>query len=131
MNSSTQSESDIKSALAFIQSAIFFDNISKQEFRDAQFMKVVVGDYGKLLPGIDEIKDELEGTGISAYEWSENPRIRGKIKEMASAEYNAGGSEKAITVIEKMTDTELKKWLTGAVINDMGLGVKIIINGGK
>lgn len=131
MNSSTQSEADIKSALAFIQNAKFFENISKQEYRDAQFMKVVVGDYSKLLPGINEIKDELEGTGISAYEWSENPRIRGKIKEMASAEYNAGGSEKAIKVIDNMSDTELKQWLTDLVKKDMGLGVKIIINGGK
>ena len=131
MNSSTQSESDIKSALAFIQNAKFFENISKQEYRDAQFMKVVVGDYSKLLPGINEIKDELEGTGISAYEWSENPRIRGKIKEMASAEYNAGGSEKAIKVIDNMSDSELKQWLTDLVKKDMGLGVKIIINGGK
>ena len=131
MNSSTQSESDIKSALAFIQNAKFFENISKQEFRDAKFMKVVVGDYNKLLPGINEIRNELEETGISAYEWSENPSIRSKIKELASAEYNAGGSEKAVKVIENMSDTELKRWLTDLVKKDMGLGVKIIINGGK
>ena len=47
---------------------------------------------------------------------------------MAAAEYNAGGSDKVVRIIEGMGDTELKKWLTDIVKKDMGLGVKIIIN---
>lgn len=47
---------------------------------------------------------------------------------MAAAEYNAGGSDKVVNIIECMDDAELKKWLTDIVRKDMGLGVKIIIN---
>jgi hypothetical protein len=70
----------------------------------------------------------LEGTGISAYEWNDNPSITSKVSGMADAEYNAGGSDKAVNIIEGMDDAELKKWLTDIVRKDMGLGVKIIIN---
>lgn len=47
---------------------------------------------------------------------------------MASAEYNAGGSDKAANIIDSMDGPELKKWLTEIVRKDMGLGIKIIIN---
>ena len=40
----------------------------------------------------------------------------------------AGGSDKAVQVIEEMKDDELKKWLTEIVKKDMSLGVKIIVN---
>ena len=47
---------------------------------------------------------------------------------MAAAEYNAGGSDKVVDIIEGMGDAELKKWLTDVVRRDIDLGVKIIIN---
>ena len=47
---------------------------------------------------------------------------------MAAAEYNAGGSDKVVNIIESMDDAELKMWLTDIVRKDMSLGVKIIIN---
>ncbi len=47
---------------------------------------------------------------------------------MATAEYNAGGSDKVVSIIEGMDDAELKKWLTDVVRKDIDLGVKIIIN---
>lgn len=77
---------------------------------------------------IEEVREMLESTGISAYEWNNSPVIRNKISSKASAEYNAGGSDKAVQVIEKMKDDELKKWLTEIVKKDMSLGVKIIVN---
>lgn len=51
-----------------------------------------------------------------------------KVSSMAAVEYNAGGSDKVVDIIEGMNDAELKKWLTDIVRKDMGLGVKIIIN---
>ena len=36
-----------------------------------------------------------------------------------------------LQVIENMSDTELKQWLTDLVKKDLGLGVQILINGGK
>lgn len=128
LNSSTQSETDIKEALAFIKEADFFDEIASADYRDKCFAKRIIGDYTSLISDIDAVRDTLESTGISAYEWNDNPTIMSKVSSMAAAEYNAGGSDKVVDIIEGMNDAELKKWLTDIVRKDMGLGVKIIIN---
>lgn len=128
LNNSTQSEADIKEALAFLKEADFFDEIASSEFRDKCFTKCIIGDYTSLISDIDAVRDALESTGISAYEWNDNPSIRSKVSGMADAEYNAGGSDKVVNIIEGMGDAELKKWLTDIVRKDMGLGLKIIIN---
>ena len=128
LNSSAQSEADIKEALAFLQKADFFDDIASADYRDKCFAKCVIGDYTSLISDIGAVRDALEGTGISAYEWNDNPSISSKVSGMADAEYNAGGSDKAVGIIEGMDDAELKKWLTDIVRKDVGLGVKIIIN---
>lgn len=123
-----QSEADIKEALAFIKEADFFDEIASADYRDKCFAKRIIGDYTSLISDIDAVRDTLESTGISAYEWNDNPTIMSKVSSMAAAEYNAGGSDKVVDIIEGMNDAELKKWLTDIVRKDMGLGVKIIIN---
>lgn len=128
MNSSTQSEADIKEALAFLEGADFFDDLASDEFRDACFAKRIIGDYISLLPDINTVRDALESTGIGAYEWNDNPTIRSKVSSMASAEYNAGGSDKVVNIIDAMKEPDLKQWLIDIVKKDMGLGVKIIIN---
>ena len=123
-----QYEVDIKEALAFLTRADFFEDIASEDYRNKWFAKRIIGDYSSLLSDIDYIRDQLESTGISAYEWNDNPTIRSKISSMASAEYNAGGSDKVVEIIEGMDGAELKRWLTDIVKKDMGLGVKIIIN---
>lgn len=50
---------------------------------------------------------------------------------MASAEYNAGGSDSAIKTIDSMGENELREWLKKLVAGDMELGIKIISNGGQ
>lgn len=128
LNSSTQSEADIKEALEFLQKADFFDDIASADYRDECFAKHIIGDYTSLISDMNAVRDALESNGISAYEWNDNPSIRSKVDSMANAEYNAGGSDKVVDIIESMDDAELKKWLTDIVRKDMGLGIKIIIN---
>ena len=91
-------------------------------------MRRIIGDYISLLPDINTVRDALESTGIGAYEWNDNPTIRSKVSSMASAEYNAGGSDKVVNIIDAMKEPDLKQWLIDIVKKDMGLGVKIIIN---
>lgn len=131
LNSSVQSESDIKSALAFCQRSTFFDRISSAEYRDSCFMQKIVGTYSELLPNIIAIRAAFEKTSVHPYEWFESPVIKQRIKEMAKAEYDAGGSDAAITTIDSMPVDQLKEWLKDLAIKDMELGVKIIRNGGK
>lgn len=128
LNSSTQSEADIKEALTFLQKADFFNDIASADYRDKCFATCIIGDYTSLISDIEVVRDTLESTGISAYDWNDNPSVRSKVFCMAATEYNAGGSDKVVNIIGGMDDAELKKWLTDIVRKDMSLGVKIIIN---
>ena len=65
------------------------------------------------------------------YDWIENPAVKSKIKSLAEAEYNAGGSDLVINTIDKMSDSELKSWLKDVVKKDIELGLRIITNGVK
>lgn len=131
LNSSQHSESEIKMALEFCEGADFFDVIADSDYRNKCFMEQIVGCYSKLLPDITEIRSALEDTDIAPYDWADDPRIKAKIKNMASVEYNAGGSDAAINTIESMPIDQLKTWLKQLAVSDMELGVKIISNGGK
>lgn len=131
LNSATQTEAEIRFAFDFLKTAEFFQDIEDAAYRDRCFKKTILGDYEKLLPDISEIRDILENMGVDAYDWNDSPAVRTKIVALADAEYNAGGSKKAIDVIDGMSDEDLKKWLIDAVEKDMGLGVKIIANGRK
>lgn len=131
LNSSVQSESEIKSALAFLESATFFEQLEDSAYRDQCFIKRVMGYYVKLLPDIQTVRNELEGLAVDPYDWSDDPRVQAKIKSMANAEYNAGGSDSAIKTIDSMGERELRDWLKKLVTGDMELGIKIISNGGQ
>lgn len=131
LNSSQHSESEIKMALEFCEGADFFDVIADSDYRNKCFMEQIVGCYSKLLPDITAIRSALEDTDIAPYDWADDPRIKAKIKNMASVEYNAGGSDAAINTIESMPIDQLKPWLKQLAVSDMELGVKIISNGGK
>lgn len=131
LNSSQHSESEIKMALEFCEGADFFDVIADSDYRNKCFMEQIVGCYSKLLPDITAIRSALEDTDIAPYDWADDPRIKAKIKNMASVEYNAGGSDAAINTIESMPIDQLKTWLKQLEVSDMELGVKIISNGGK
>ena len=131
LNSSVQSESEIKSALAFLESATFFEQLADSAYRDQCFIKRVMGYYVKLLPDIKTVRNELEGLTVDPYDWSDDPRVQAKIKSMANAEYNAGGSDSAIKTIDSMGERELRDWLKKLVTGDMELGIKIISNGGQ
>ena len=131
LNSSQHSESEIKMALEFCEGADFFDVIADSDYRNKCFMEQIVGCYSKLLPDITAIRSALEDTDIAPYDWADDPRIKAKIKNMASVEYNAGGSDAAINTIESMPIDQLKTWLKQLAVSDMELGVKIISNGRK
>ena len=131
LNSSQHSESEIKMALEFCEGADFFDVVADSDYRNKCFMEQIVGCYSKLLPDITAIRSALEDTDIAPYDWADDPRIKAKIKNMASVEYNAGGSDAAINTIESMPIDQLKTWLKQLAVSDMELGVKIISNGGK
>ncbi len=131
LNSTIQSDADIKSTIELLEKSNFYAEIADSSYRDQCFRDVIIGDYSNMLANVNVVREAVDAIGIEAYEWMDSPAVKNKIKSMASAEYNAGGSEIAVCTIDKMTDSELRSWLKELVKKDIELGIKIITNGGK
>lgn len=64
------------------------------------------------------------------YDWATHPHIQEKIRDLAKADYEAGGSDKAINKINSWGKDELRDRLIALVKENMALGIEII-NGGE
>lgn len=132
LNSKTASEYDIKFAISFLQdNESIFADIADSDFRDQKFMERIVAPYQVLLSDINTIRSNLMSLDIDVYDWAINPAVTKKIRDMANAEYNAGGSDKALDIIDSMSDAELKSRLKELTKHDSELGIKILTSGRK
>lgn len=132
LNNKTASESDINFAISFLKdNEAIFSDIADSDFRDKKFMEKIVAPYQILLPDINTIRSKLKSLDVDVYDWAIDPTVRNKIRDMANAEYNAGGSDKAIDIIDSMSDAELKSRLKELTKHDSELGIKILISGRK
>lgn len=125
-----QSESEIQSAQDFLirlSEAGFFDKINSKEYRDTCFLSQIVKPYTAILPSADEVRCKLEKLAIESYDWNTSPLVADRVKEIARAHYDAGGSDRAIAKIDSISDIdELKAWLKSKVQSDMEFGIQII-----
>ena len=124
-------DTDIKSTIEFLENASFFAEIGDASYRDTCFREIVIGEYAKMLTDLNYVKDAIDAMGYDVYEWIDNPEVKNKIKALAIAEYNAGGSDNVVSFIETMPDADVKSWLSELVKKDMDLGLRIISSGGK
>lgn len=131
LNRSWATDAEIEAALAFLGTTRLFDVIADEGKRNALFERSVIGEYRPLLPDLDKVRDELERLSVDTYEWHENPSVKSRVKQLAEAEYNAGGSDKAILKIDEMDDALLKQYLKRLVAGNMTVGIEIITDGGK
>lgn len=132
LNSQFQSDAEINMALDWMQkNGDFFVKLNNPVHAEQCFVSTMLGDYSAVLTNVDEVKEQLEKMPIAIYDWYNSPAIKDRIKQLFSAEYNAGGSDRAISVIERMSDAELKNKLIKLVKEDMELGLRIICNGDK
>jgi hypothetical protein len=53
------------------------------------------------------------------------------VKQLAEAEYNAGGSDKVLMKIDEMDDAQLKQYLKRLVKDSMTVGIEILANVGR
>lgn len=108
--------------------AQLFDSLNDKRKIDEAFCSIL-GTYRKILIDIEKVRDSLDTLPIDVYEWYSHPCIHEKICELAKAEYDAGGSDKAIAKINSMSSDELKEHLISLVKESMTLGIEIIIGG--
>jgi hypothetical protein len=85
-----------------------------------------------LLPDLDKVRDTLDRLSVDTYDWRDNPSVKGKVRQLAEAEYNAGGSDKVLLKIDEMDDAQLKQYLKRLIKDSITVGIEILANeGGK
>lgn len=129
LNRNWGTDSEIKSALAFLESTTLFCILADKEQRNAAFKRDIVGQYSTLLPDLDKIRDTLDRLSVDTYDWRDNPVVKGRVKQLAEAEYNAGGSDKVLLKIDEMDDAQLKRYLKRLVKGSITVGIEILANG--
>jgi hypothetical protein len=128
LNRSWGTDSEIKAAIAFLESTKLFDILGDEEKRNEAFKRDIIGEYRTLLPDIDKVRDTLDHLSVDTYDWRDNPSVKSKVKQLAEAEYNAGGSDKVLKKIDGMDDAQLKQYLKLLVKDNMTVGIEILAN---
>lgn len=122
-------DGEINAAIAFLESTCLFEVLCDEGKRNEAFVRGIIGDYRSLLPNVDKVRDVLERLTVETYDWRGNPSVENKIKQLAEAEYYAGGSDKALSKIDLMDDAQLKLYLKRLVKENMTVGIEIITSG--
>lgn len=128
LNRNGGTDAEIRYALAFLESTTIFDVLADDEQRNTAFKRDIVGEYSALLPDLDKVRDTLDRLSVDTYDWRDNPSVKGKIKQLAEAEYNAGGSDKVLLKIDEMNDAQLKQYLKRLVKDNITVGIEILTN---
>jgi hypothetical protein len=130
LNRNWGTDYEIKSALAFLESTTLFEILSDGEKRNSAFKQDIIGVYSTLLPDLDKVRDALDHLSVDVYDWRDNPGVKAKVEQLAKAEYNAGGSDKALLKIDEMDGAQLKQYLKRLVKDSITVGIEVLANGG-
>jgi len=131
LNRSWGTDSEVKTALAYLESTMLFSMLSDEKKRDAAFKQDIIGTYSALLPDLNKVRDALDHLSVDVYDWRDNPSIKSRIAQLADAEYNAGGSDRVLLKIDKIDEADLKKYLMQLVKDNITVGIEILTNGGR
>jgi len=130
LNQSNPPEFAIKDALAFLENASFFEDLHSVEKRDEAFIKYIIGGYSRMLTTA-KVRERLERLTIEPYDWFSHPAVQVEVKKLAEAEYFAGGSDTALSILGKMTDSERDIYIKRLVKENVSVGIEIITRGGN
>lgn len=129
INRGNGSEDELKMALDYLNNTHIYESLNNADAVNNAF-KHMLGTYANILTDIENVRDRLEQLPISTYDWDNDPNIRELIKSLAGAEYEAGGSDKAVSKIRSMDDKDLREYLISLVKKDITIGIGIL-NGGN
>ena len=129
LNRTWAPDAEITATIDYLESTCIFEILSDETKRNEAFIHGIIGEYRSLLPNADNVRDTLERLTVDTFDWRGNPCVENKIKQLAEAEYNAGGSDKALFKIDHMDDAQLKLYLKRLVKENMTVGIEIINRG--
>jgi len=114
-------------ALKYIDSILWWNDLSSEEKRDTAFVKGVSKEYSALI-GINEAKDYLLRTVTDEpYHWWSNDTVRAKLRELAMLRYNATGADRALKIIDNLGNPDkVKEYLTRLIKENITIGLEII-----
>jgi hypothetical protein len=125
------SDTEIKEAIGYLKKTSLFTVLSDEKKRNEAFVKDIIGEYQILLPNLNDVRDKLELLTVDTYGWRDNPSVKSKVRQLAEAEYNAGGSKKVLKKIDKMDDTKVKQYLKKLIKESMSVGIEILSDTGE
>jgi len=128
LNRNGGTDAEIKASLAFLESTTLFDVLADDDKRNTAFNRDIVGEYSALLPDLDKVRNTLDHLSVDTYDWRDNPSVKSKVKRLAEAEYNAGGSDRVLQKIDEMDDAQLKQYLKRLVKESITVGIEILAN---
>lgn len=128
INSGVGTEEDFENALEFLQDSDILDSLNNSEKVDNAF-RLLLGSYSGLLGDLGKVRDSLQTLQVEPYEWDTHPSVKEKIEELARAEYDAGGSDRVINLINNMDDQSLRNELIKIVKKDIQVGIGILDGG--
>ena len=131
LNRNWGTDNEIKAALQYLKKTKLFDVLHDEKLRNEAFISGVIGEYRILLSDINKVRDTLENLLIDTYDWRDNPNVKEKVKKLAEAEYNSGGSDKILKKIDEMDGVQLKLYLKRLVKNSITVGIEILTDEGK
>jgi hypothetical protein len=128
LNRNGGTDAEIKASLIFLESTTLFDVFADDDKRNTAFNRDIVGEYSALLPDLDKVRYALDRLSVDTYDWRDNPSVKSKVKQLAEAEYNAGGSDRVLQKIDEMDDAQLKQYLKRLVKDNITVGIEILAN---
>ena len=127
LNRSHPDAASVAKAKEYLEKATFYPIMEDKEALDRIFTNSIIKSYAVMLTDVEEVKDYLSSRLSEApYDWFGLPAVDKKLKQMAEAKYNQGGSEKAIEKIEKMDVNEVRRYLKELIKDNMTVGIEII-----
>ncbi|PKM78481.1 MAG: hypothetical protein CVU90_01710 [Firmicutes bacterium HGW-Firmicutes-15] len=131
LNQHNPPEFAIKTALAHLETATFFADLSDDSKCKEAFRKHIFGEYSKILKDIGVVLDKLDRLTIEPYDWFSHPQVKETIRKLAEAEYNAGGSDRALAILSAMTSEQRDEYIKRLVTENISVGIEIITRGGE
>lgn len=118
---------DVDSAIDYLnKKPSFVKKMDSQSEIDSAFAKEVLGQYSSMVGDLNEIRLELEDTGIDVYAWYSNKEIDAKIRAFALKAYNEEGRKSVMKTIENLSPEEAKKYLMDLASNNLDVGMVIL-----
>lgn len=130
MVTNVSDEMKVNRAIAYLNRVTYFDRLTSSENRDKCFMQRIVGDYSIMLEDPRMIREYLvDHVTVRPYDWMDNSIVKNQIRILAEKKYKTGGSEKVWAVVEKMGETELRRYLRDLISDNVNVGIEILKNG--